>query len=83
MQVHYVEGVAIHSSPESCAVACGWRIANSRYGLANDHGRGRVLFMRDMAILTIHLITIIVKMLRPGGVRAVAAEAGIIPFLIH
>ena len=47
----------------------------SRYGLANDHGRGRVLFMRDMDILTIHLITIFVKMLRPGGVRAVAAES--------
>ena len=47
----------------------------SRYGLANDHGRGRVRFMRDMAILTIHLITIFVKMLRPGGVRAVAAES--------
>ena len=31
--------------------------------------------MRDMAILTIHLITIFVKMLRPGGVRAVAAES--------
>ncbi len=31
--------------------------------------------MRDMDILTIHLITIFVKMLRPGGVRAVAAES--------
>ena len=31
--------------------------------------------MRDRAVLTIHLITIIVKMLRPGGVRAVAAES--------
>ena len=31
--------------------------------------------MRDLLILAIHLVVTLVKLLRPGGVRAVAAES--------
>jgi putative transposase len=31
--------------------------------------------MRDLLLLAIHLFVTIVKLLRPGGVRAVAAES--------
>jgi hypothetical protein len=31
--------------------------------------------MRDLLILTIHLLVTVAKFLRPGGVRAVAAES--------
>ena len=31
--------------------------------------------MRDLLILAIHLVVTFVKLLRPGGVRAVAAES--------
>ena len=31
--------------------------------------------MREFVVLAIHLITIVVRLLRPGGVRAVAAES--------
>src|SRR5262252_5333949 len=32
-------------------------------------------YMRDLVILAIHLLVTIAKLLRPGGVRAVAAES--------
>jgi len=31
--------------------------------------------MRDLLILAIHLVVTVAKLLRPGGVRAVAAES--------
>src|SRR6516165_6418631 len=34
-----------------------------------------VRYMRDLVILAIHLLVTFVKLLRPGGVRAVAAES--------
>ena len=37
--------------------------------------RDNVQFMRDLLILTIHLVVTIAKLLRPGGVHAVAAES--------
>lgn len=37
--------------------------------------RDNVQLMRDLLILTIHLVVTIAKLLRPGGVRAVAAES--------
>jgi hypothetical protein len=43
--------------------------------LAQDHGRGRVSLMREFVVLVLHLITTVVKLARPGGVRAVAAES--------
>jgi hypothetical protein len=37
-------------------------------------GRDNVQRMRDLLLLAIHLFVTIEKLLRPGGVRAVAAE---------
>ena len=61
--------------------ACGWRIGKS-YGESNlscslvKIGEGdNVAPMRDLLILTIHLLVTCTKLLRPGGVRAVAAES--------
>jgi hypothetical protein len=34
-----------------------------------------VRYMRDLIILAIHLLVTFAKLLRPGGVRAVAAES--------
>ena len=46
-----------------CAQSCGrWRLW---YGLP----------MRDIFILAIHLLVTLVKLVRPGGVRAVATES--------
>src|ERR1700676_2756239 len=36
---------------------------------------GTVRYMRDLVILAIHLLVTVAKLLRPGGVRAVAAES--------
>jgi putative transposase len=36
---------------------------------------GTVRFMRDIVILAVHLLVTFTKLLRPGGVRAVAAES--------
>ena len=36
---------------------------------------GTVRYMRDLVILAIHLLVTFAKLLRPGGVRAVAAES--------
>ena len=36
---------------------------------------GNVRYMRDLLILTVHLLVTVAKLLRPGGVRAVAAES--------
>jgi putative transposase len=43
--------------------------------LASDGGRGNVRPMRELLILAIHLFVTFAKLLRPGGVRAVAAES--------
>ena len=43
--------------------------------LARDGGRGNVRPMRGLLVLSIHLLVTFVKLLRPGGVRAVAAES--------
>src|SRR4030088_747616 len=36
---------------------------------------GTVRYMRDLFILAVHLLVTFAKLLRPGGVRAVAAES--------
>ena len=46
-----------------------------RRSLARTGGRGTVRPMRDLLILAIHLLVGCVKLLRPGGMRAVAAES--------
>ena len=46
-----------------------------RRSLARTGGRGTVRLMRDLLILAIHLLVSCVKLLRPGGMRAVAAES--------
>ena len=43
--------------------------------LACAAGHGTVRRMRDLLILAIHLLVTFAKLLRPGGVRAVAAES--------
>jgi hypothetical protein len=43
--------------------------------LAFNAGRGSVRSMRDLLILAIHLVVTFAKLLRPGGIRAVAAES--------
>ena len=43
--------------------------------LADAGGHGTVCPMRDLFILAIHLLVTLVKLLHPGGVRAVAAES--------
>jgi hypothetical protein len=43
--------------------------------LAHDGGHGIVRLMREFLILAIHLLVTFVKLLRPGGVCAVAAES--------
>ena len=43
--------------------------------LAFNAGRGSVRSMRDLLILAIHLVVTFANLLRPGGIRAVAAES--------
>jgi len=43
--------------------------------LARDGGRGDGRPMRELLILAIHLLVTVAKLMRPGGVRAVAAES--------
>ena len=46
-----------------------------RCSLARAGGHGTVRPVRELLILAIHLLVTFVKLLRPGGVRAVAAES--------
>ena len=46
-----------------------------RYSLARDSDHGTVRLMRELLILAIHLFVTFARLLRPGGVRAVAAES--------
>ena len=46
-----------------------------RCSLAGARGHATVRPMRELLILAIHLLVTLVKLLRPGGVRAVAAES--------
>ncbi len=46
-----------------------------RCSLANAGGHATVCPMREFLILAIHLLVTLVKLFRPGGVRAVAAES--------
>ena len=46
-----------------------------RCSLAPGGGHATVRRMRDLLILAIHLLVTVAKLLRPGGVRAVAAES--------
>jgi hypothetical protein len=46
-----------------------------RRSLARAGGRDAVRTVRDLLILAIHLVVTFVKLLRPGGVCAVAAES--------
>ena len=46
-----------------------------RCSLAHLDNHGSVRLMRELLILTIHLLVTFAKLLRPGGVRAVAAES--------
>ena len=46
-----------------------------RCSLAHLGNHGSVRLMRELLILTIHLLVTFAKLLRPGGVRAVAAES--------
>jgi hypothetical protein len=43
--------------------------------LARTGGDGTVRPVREVLILAIHLLVTLAKLLRPGGVRAVAAES--------
>ena len=43
--------------------------------LARTGGHGTARPVREMLILAIHLLVTLAKLLRPGGVRAVAAES--------
>ena len=45
-----------------------------RCSLARLGHHGSVRLMRELLILAIHLLVTFAKLLRPGGVRAVAAE---------
>ena len=46
-----------------------------RCSLARAGGHGTVRPVRDLLILAIHLVVTLAKLLRPGGLRAVAAES--------
>src|SRR6267154_1516043 len=46
-----------------------------RCSLARAGSHGTVRPMRELLLLTIHLLVTFAKLLRPGGVRAVAAES--------
>ena len=46
-----------------------------RCSLAEIGGGDNVLAMRDLLLLATHLFVTIVKLLHPGGVRAVVAES--------
>ena len=43
--------------------------------LAPDGGRGTVRPMRELLVLAVHLLATFARLLRPGGVRALAAES--------
>jgi len=43
--------------------------------LALDSAHGSVYPMRELVILAVHLLVTCAKFLRPGGVRALAAES--------
>lgn len=43
--------------------------------LAHHSRRDNVRCMRDPTLLAVHLLVTVAKLLRPGGVRAVAAES--------
>ena len=66
--------------PEN-AGSCRWRIRKSyngsplSCGLAEIGARDNVRVMRELLLLAIHLVVTVAKLLRPGGVRAVAAES--------
>jgi hypothetical protein len=48
----------------------------TRFVQSSSHQQwGNVRYMRDLLILTAHLLVTVAKLLRPGGVRAVAAES--------
>ena len=49
--------------------------SSSSCGLALKNGHSSVCPMRDLVILAIHLVVTFVKLLRPGGVRAIVAES--------
>ena len=46
-----------------------------RCSLERIGGDGTVRSMRKLVILVIHLLVTFAKLLRPGGIRAVAAES--------
>ena len=46
-----------------------------RCSLARAGGHGTVRPMRELVILAIHFLVRFAKLLRPGGVRAIAAES--------
>ena len=46
-----------------------------RCSLARARDHGTVRPVRDLLILAIHLLVTFAKLLRPGGIRAVAAES--------
>ena len=46
-----------------------------RCSLARDSGHGTVRLMRELLILAVHIIVTFAKLLRRGGVRAIAAES--------
>ena len=43
--------------------------------LARTGGHGTVRSMRELLILAIHLLVTVARLLRPGGIRAIAAES--------
>lgn len=53
-----------------------------RCSLAWAGGHGTVRLMRELLILAIHLLVTVVKLLRPGGVRAVVAESLLLKYQI-
>ena len=66
--------------------SCGWRITKlcRKYSFARDHKCATVQCLREIFLLVIPRLTIRATFLRPGGVRAVAAEALVLkhPWLI-
>jgi|SRR6476661_4512185 hypothetical protein len=54
-------------------ITCPWRILN--YAEIQRVRGWYDLRMRNLVILLVHLVTTIVRLVRPGGVRAVVAES--------
>ena len=57
-----------------CSLSCGWRIVISPK-IPQDSASCYHSAMRNLAVLFIHLIATLARLLGPGGVRSVVAES--------